>query len=173
MTANGPVLRDIHLPPAAWWPLAPGWWMLLALVVLSAVFGAWWCMRRARRRPRVAALREVDALAAAFARDGDAGRLADGASRLLRRVARSIDPAAAARDGEAWRAFLHAHARGAAEREALDGLVDARFRAQPRLDAPALLATLRAWCRSALADGGARKVSRKATGGAGSEVAST
>lgn len=31
-------LRDIHLPDAiGWWPLAPGWWMLLALILIMIV----------------------------------------------------------------------------------------------------------------------------------------
>ncbi|GAA0203656.1 DUF4381 domain-containing protein [Kangiella japonica] len=30
-------LRDIHQPePVSWWPLAPGWWIIIALVVLIA-----------------------------------------------------------------------------------------------------------------------------------------
>jgi len=28
-------LRDIHLPdPISWWPIAPGWWMIIASVIL-------------------------------------------------------------------------------------------------------------------------------------------
>ncbi|MDQ6999108.1 MAG: DUF4381 domain-containing protein [Mariprofundus sp.] len=31
-------LRDIHLPDAiSWWPLAPGWWMLFALILIIIV----------------------------------------------------------------------------------------------------------------------------------------
>jgi hypothetical protein len=157
MNAGGPVLRDIHLPAAAWWPLAPGWWLLLVLAVSLAAGLAWWRVHRARRRPCAAALREVDALAAAFAIDGNVESLADAASRLLRRIARRIDPVAACRSGAAWRRFVHAHARGVAVREALDALIDARFRPQPMLDAPALLAALRAWCRCAMKDGHVRE----------------
>jgi hypothetical protein len=76
--------------------------------------------------------------------------MADACSRLLRRVARRIDPAAMSATGAAWRAFLHRHARDAVTRQALDDLDGARFRADPALDAPALYAALRSWCRVAL-----------------------
>ncbi|MGH8152027.1 MAG: DUF4381 family protein [Rhodanobacteraceae bacterium] len=147
---NGPVLRDIHLPPAGWWPPGPGWWIvagLVAAICLLVVASLAW---RRRRAPLRAALREIGALAAAFGRDGDAAKLADGASRLLRRIARRIDPAVAARGGGEWRAFLRRYARNDTTRAALDQLVEARFRVAPSFEALALLAALRVWCRRAL-----------------------
>ena len=147
---NGPVLRDIHLPPAHWWPLAPGWWLLAVLLVLAALGVAWWLRRAARAHPLRVAMREIDALEAAHAHDGDAGRLVDGASRLMRRVALRVAPAAAAQTGAGWRTFVHTHAADANIRQVLDELASERFRAQPALDAPALLSALRAWCRDAL-----------------------
>ncbi|EMI52935.1 DUF4381 domain-containing protein [Rhodopirellula sallentina] len=33
-------LRDVAVPPpVSWWPLAPGWWVLIAVVVAGVVFG--------------------------------------------------------------------------------------------------------------------------------------
>lgn len=147
---NGPVLRDIHLPSAHWWPLAPGWWLLVACVVLVAIGVAWWLRRVARGNPVRAVLREIDALEAAHARDGDAAQLANEASRLMRRVALRVAPDMAAQTGATWHAFVLAHASGETVRRALDQLAGERYRAQPVLDAPALLAALRAWCRNAL-----------------------
>src|SRR6185437_16822055 len=128
---NGPVLRDIHLPPAHWWPLAPGWWLVAALLALAAFGVAWWLRRAARTLPLRAAMREIDALEAAYARDGDAGQLVDGASRLMRRVALRVAPGAAAQTGATWCAFVHTHAADAGTRQVLDQLASERFRAQP------------------------------------------
>jgi len=153
MIADGPVLRDIHLPPAGWWPPAPGWWGVAALVVLAACAGVWLLWRRARQRTRRAALREIDSLAAAYAQDGDMTRLAEGASRLLRRVARLVDPDAASLSGDAWRSFLHRYARDAETQAVLDRLVATRYLAQPDVEVPGLLAALRGWCRNALPGG--------------------
>lgn len=147
---SGPVLRDIHLPPAHWWPPAPGWWLLAVMLLLVASGVAWWLRRSTRGTPARAALREIAALEAAYARDGNTRRLVDGASRLMRRVALRIAPGAAVQTGAAWRAFVLAHAPGESAARTLDALAGERFRPQPNLDAPALLAALRAWCRAAL-----------------------
>jgi hypothetical protein len=147
---SGPVLRDIHLPPAHWWPPAPGWWLVAVMLLLAAGGVAWWLRRTTRGTPVRAALREIAALEAAYARDGNTRRLVDGASRLMRRVALRIAPGTAAQTGAAWRAFVVAHAPDESAGLALDVLAGERFRPQPKLDAPALLAALRAWCRTAL-----------------------
>ncbi|HEX5961705.1 MAG TPA: DUF4381 domain-containing protein [Rhodanobacteraceae bacterium] len=147
---NGPVLRDIHLPPAGWWPPAPGWWLLAGIAVLIAALvlaGLYW---RKRRGPLRAALCEIETLAAVHARDGDAQRVVDGVSRLMRRVARRVEPGVAACSGEAWIAFVHRHARDDETRDVLDHLARVRFSAQSVVDVVALIAALRAWCRSAL-----------------------
>ena len=103
-------LRDIHLPPEpSWWPPAPGWWLLALLVLLAIVFAARWALRRWRARRRRQALqaefeqvlRQIDPHA----------RLA-ALSALLRRAARTRDPAAASLTGEAWLAFLDQSAPG-------------------------------------------------------------
>lgn len=147
---NGPLLRDIHLPLAPWWPPALGWWLLAALLLLAAIGIAWWLRRMARGNPVRAAMREIDALEAAHARDGNAAHLADAASRLMRRVALRVAPDVAAQTGATWHAFVQMHASDASTRQALAELDGERFRAQPVLDASALLAALRAWCRDAL-----------------------
>jgi hypothetical protein len=150
LNAAGPLLRDIHVAPAPWWPPAPRWWLLAMLLVVVAALVVIAMRRRARQRPLQIALGELDALARAYARDGDAARVLDRASRLVRRVARRTEPAIASQTGAPWRAFLHRHARDACTAAALEVLLDARFRPASDVDVGALLAALRKWCRAAL-----------------------
>ena len=61
-------LRDIVAPPPVpWWPLAPGWWlvlMLLALLLAVMAFRGWRRWRAsAYRRDALRALREADSVA--------------------------------------------------------------------------------------------------------------
>lgn len=150
MNGAGPVLRDIHLPPAPWWPPAPGWWMLAALLVLLALATAWWLQRRTRSSVAQLVQHEIALLESAFARNQDAAALAAGASRLLRRVALRIEPAAAAAGGDDWRAFLHRRAGDDRIAAVLDELATAPFQREPRVDAASTLDALRSWCTRAL-----------------------
>ena len=53
-------LRDIHLPPpVSWWPLAPGWWLLLGTLLLLTAIAFWLWRRRRRSNWRREALREL------------------------------------------------------------------------------------------------------------------
>ncbi|HEY8290778.1 MAG TPA: DUF4381 family protein [Acetobacteraceae bacterium] len=91
-------LRDIALPtPIPWWPPQPGWWLLLAGLLVLVLFGVAWLVRRYRanayRRAALRALQQTgpEALAA-----------------LLKRTALAAVPRAtvAGLTGNAWAAFL-------------------------------------------------------------------
>ncbi|MGE0858472.1 MAG: DUF4381 family protein [Gammaproteobacteria bacterium] len=81
-------LRDIHLPaPVSWWPLAPGWWLLLIAVLLAALGLVLWRRGAPTRRLRRAALAELAAIEAAYVTAGDGHACAAALSRLLHRLA--------------------------------------------------------------------------------------
>jgi hypothetical protein len=109
-------LRGYHFPePVSWWPPAPGWWALALLGLLVIALAARWLASRHRKRaPARAALRELGALRAGYARDGDATAYARGLSRVLRRYALARFPRrqVAGLAGEDWLAFLDAHGGG-------------------------------------------------------------
>ncbi len=101
MLAQLDQLRDIHLPePVGWWPVAPGWWALLALVCALVVAAVVWTWLR-RRSARFLALRELEAI-----KSEREGVFLTQISSLLRRVARRRSAGADVLTGEAWSAFL-------------------------------------------------------------------
>lgn len=114
-------LRDIHLPaPVAFWPPAPGWWGLAALVLMVVLAGIY--LLRVRRRQREswnrAAADELARLEIAFAEQGDGAELAVGLSSLLRRAAlvRYPEMEVAALHGDAWSSLLCQDPTGAGAR---------------------------------------------------------
>lgn len=101
-------LRDIRgLDPAPWWPIAPGWWLVL-LALLLAVWGAWWLWRHRpiwqnEARIRLARLRRR-------LRNGETQPVLAELSELLRRIAlaRHGRSACAGLVGENWLKWLAA-----------------------------------------------------------------
>ena len=149
--AEGPALRDIHLPPPpAWWPPAPGWWLLAGICILLAIFAFVRLRRaRARRREHAAVLGELDRCIDA-ARD-DPAALAAALSQFLRRLALREAPAAAAFKGERWLDYLDGRSPGAEFRKGIGRvLIEAPFRANSDYDTVALIALVRRWTRTAL-----------------------
>jgi uncharacterized protein DUF4381 len=162
----GPILRDIHLPPApSWWPPAPGWWLLAGALACVAAVLARTALRRWRaRRWRAAVMAELERIAGSQGADPDPARCAAQVSQVLRRAGRVIDPASATLRNGAWLAFLDSRlppaqsARAPFERGAGRVLVEAPFRAPgdaalAGVDVPALLALAREWLQAALPRG--------------------
>jgi hypothetical protein len=148
--AQGPQLRDIHLPlPPSWWPPAPGWWLLaVALLAISIFLVVYLYKKIRRRRWRKSVMAEFDR-AVAVARD-DGAALATALSTFLRRLAMRTTPAAATLAGDAW--LQHLDGRIASDEFSTGvgrALIEAPYRAHAQFDAPALVAlvrrTVRAW----------------------------
>ncbi|MHB1334216.1 MAG: DUF4381 domain-containing protein [Sulfuriferula sp.] len=103
-------LHDIHLPARiSWWPPAPGWWLLVALVLLLAVVSYVLYRLRKRNHWRRFALTELNRLREQNAsRQSDPRTVISELSILLRRVAVSRFPReeTAALNGDNWLAFL-------------------------------------------------------------------
>lgn len=108
MNPSGPDLRDIHLPAdPSWWPPAPGWWILAALViglVLWAGSRIWRRMRRRQRQRRI--FSELDRIADNDALQANTPGLIAELSQLLRRIGRMIRADSVSFRGMAWLDFL-------------------------------------------------------------------
>lgn len=144
-------LRDIHLPePVSWWPPAPGWWILLGLVMLLAWTIRYFWRRRMLKRSSIKtlALRELHHARAEFRRQGDAHVLVRELSRLLRQVCISLNPRqeSASLTGKAWLAYLD---RRLGDQRFLKGpgrlLIDAPYQGRADIIVDDLLALCDDW----------------------------
>lgn len=110
MEENALPLRDLHLPePVGWWPLAPGWWVLLILLALLLGYGLYRAyLRRRHNAPRRFALRELARYESDFLEHRNPVLLGKQLSELLRRgmLAYARREEVAGLTGEAWLEWL-------------------------------------------------------------------
>ncbi|WP_216819107.1 DUF4381 domain-containing protein [Thiohalocapsa sp. ML1] len=144
-------LRDIHVPgaPPAW-PPAPGWWLVVLLLLGALGYGLWRLRKRwlaRRRRERIIA--QLDGLAGE--RCGPA--LVGAVSALLKRAAlsRYARTDVAPLTGAAWLAFLdRTGGAGGFRNGPGQVLADGAYAPTRDCDAEALLALARRWLRQNL-----------------------
>ena len=151
MPANGPELRDIHVPLVSmWWPLAPGWWVLFVLLIASVVALVIVVRRRSAWRRYVdASLMDLREAVTKHAADGDALAFAASASQLVRRVARTRDARSVSLSGQAWHDALLAMA----PKRNVDSLVSldtAKYRRDASIDVTATARDVEAFVRTVL-----------------------
>lgn len=103
-------LRDLHLPePIGWWPLAPGWWLLIALAISALLWvGKKYLERRVAAAARRHALLKIRKYCDEYNRHSNAVLLSTQLSELLRRTMLAYAPrdAVAGLTGEDWLAWL-------------------------------------------------------------------
>jgi phosphoribosylformylglycinamidine (FGAM) synthase-like enzyme len=151
-------LADIRAPgDVSWWPLAPGWWVLAAIVVALAIYGALRLQKRMTLQRRLGgAISEVSkarlSLTAAGA-DNMNQRLiyVNDINAVLRRVAmlHFNHNSVASLSGQNWVNFLHEHDKGGLLTPALaQVLSQGRFAARCDVDADALDQMARDWIKN-------------------------
>ena len=103
-------LRDLHLPEAiGWWPLAPGWWFVIAVALVTLGYLVHvYLNHRSRSAARRYALRQLNTLTAEFEQHGNAVAFSSSLSELLRRTMLAYAPRldVAGLTGEAWLQWL-------------------------------------------------------------------
>lgn len=140
-------LKSIHLPAdVSTWPLAPGWWVLLALLLALLAAALLWH----RRYKRQAFRREALTLLADIEKQQNMTplQLIDDVSALLKRVAITTHgrESVAGRTGDSWLKFLDETGKTQGFTQGPGRILGAnRFQPNIAIDAPALLALCRDW----------------------------
>ena len=110
MNDSGLPLRDLHLPePVGWWPLAPGWWAVIAVGSVVLAYLLWRLyLRWQANAPRRYAMRELARYEAEYLVHRDPVTLGKQLSELLRRGMLAYAPREqiAGLTGEQWLAWL-------------------------------------------------------------------
>jgi hypothetical protein len=143
-------LRDIHLPDTlSWWPPAPGYWLILAVLVLI-VFAVFLLRIRHRKQQLKRSIQsEVDRIEQAFRDSRDNAQLVKSLSILLRRVSLACFPDSGCESltGRHWLTFLDKQLQDSDE--FLHGvgqvLETAPYRPHVDIDAEALLVLCHRW----------------------------
>lgn len=130
-------LKDVQLPsPISWWPLAPGWYGLLALVIIIALLGLWFYRRHKKRQQRrqriVQYLQHVNNFSEAMA--------------YIKQVAINCYPDKSVEhlQGDAWINFLASTATLSMSDSLQQQLAQAAYQAAPDNSAK-MLAVLQSW----------------------------
>ena len=108
-------LQDIDLPaPIGWWPLALGWYLLAALLLISlGVFAFYYRRRRLQGLPKRQGLHLLESYYQEYQRQKTSPLTSMKISELLRRVSLVYFPReeVAGLHGEAWLSFLKSKVR--------------------------------------------------------------
>lgn len=141
-------LRDIHLPQTGgFWPPAPGWWLLAALLLI-AITALIWLIRRRYQRNRWLRLAKTE-LARLERTAAKQPQWFAEVNQLLKRVARERypDQYPEACSGEQWQTFLLEHLpKGRIARQPIaEALVNSPWQPEPTAEPAQVLDFARTW----------------------------
>ncbi|KTD69586.1 hypothetical protein Lste_2744 [Legionella steelei] len=144
-------LKDIHLPPPiGWWPLAPGWYIVLAFVLFLIIMLAYGAYKRHRHAlAKKQALLLLHDYQKHYEKEQNSSLTSAHISELLRRVALAYYPRerVASLHGEEWLHFLNETGKGIDFNLVKDMLLDAPFKTGETMDLNPLFNTAQRWIK--------------------------
>lgn len=144
-------LRDIKLPAEpGFWPLAPGWWILLVVVLLIGIFLLIKWYRHQQRKKRWMAINDqLSTLEFEFRKNQDAQQLLSGISLFLRRFVKFQlkQPDATSLNGADWVEHLNQLDSQQTFSPFQTALTQGAFQAHCEYDTDGLLNTTRAFIK--------------------------
>lgn len=114
-TSSLDLLRDVHVPPAlGWWPVAPGWYILIILILIAITISLTLFIRYYQQgRFKRQSLRLLARYHQQYTHDANPHQTCAQISELLKQAALIYYPRqhVAGLQGDAWLNFLNAHAK--------------------------------------------------------------
>lgn len=135
--------------PIGWWPLAPGWWLLIAIALLCLAALVYLLVKRYRANAyRRQGLAQLQALRQQYLAQQDASRYVAKTNALLKSVALRSYPRreVAACNGQQWLTFLNSRMNGA-EQFQPDFAAAAYQKTCPDIDMKQMHRAARAWIK--------------------------
>lgn len=132
------MLRDARAPEAiGWWPLAPGWWILIVLLIMATSVVSYLAIRHSNKnRYRRNALREASMLYTDYTGDNDGKAYLNNISQLLRRIIASIcgREMTANLSGSNWVNLINQYSSAPLSSQSTDALAVQVYRSDPVTD---------------------------------------
>ena len=145
-------LQDVHLPTeVGWWPLAPGWWILMLLVAAS---GAWllrkWILRYRLNLYRKSAINELNALHLQWQQTAEVKLYLQSANAVLRRAMLHLEGGSklSSLTGRQWAAALNRYCKKRLSDETIEALTVGCYQHQPRANIDAVNRQLCDWLKA-------------------------
>ncbi|MCW8445107.1 DUF4381 domain-containing protein [Fluoribacter gormanii] len=144
-------LKDIHLPtPIGWWPMAPGWYILIALVLFLVMVIAYGIYKKHRNAlAKKQALLLLKNYQNQYENEQNGAQASAHISELLRRVALVYYPReqVASLHGDEWLTFLKETSKNIDFNLVKDLLLDAPFKTRENMDIKPLFDAAQLWIK--------------------------
>lgn len=144
-------LKGLDLPEAvSWWPLAIGWWFVIALSLISISFVAFKLLKKIQQNKyRRTAATELESAFKVWRQNDDALPYLHSSNAILKRVIREIEQNPntqnASKSGTDWSELLQFYAKHPLSDETLSALTSQCYQANPDVDVAAVHAQIKAW----------------------------